>query len=140
MEVVRPDWVYTTSGLERDVAVAIDGDRIVGLLPPERLPRGSRQGLRIDRPECLRLGDAGAVHDPTEGLARQRGRHRCQVGRVGGPHYGIREVRCPLRIRRSGGQDQPLRPLLGQPLRNAEAEGAQAAGDQPRALDLWPVW
>lgn len=38
MEVVRPDWVYTASGLKRDVAIAIDGNRIVGILPPERQP------------------------------------------------------------------------------------------------------
>ncbi|MCO4748100.1 MAG: formimidoylglutamate deiminase [Proteobacteria bacterium] len=39
MEVVRPDWVYTASGLKRDVAIAMDDTRIVGILPPERQPR-----------------------------------------------------------------------------------------------------
>ncbi|TNE90770.1 MAG: formimidoylglutamate deiminase [Deltaproteobacteria bacterium] len=38
MEVLRPDWVFTAAGLRRDVAVCVDGDRIVGLLPAERQP------------------------------------------------------------------------------------------------------
>lgn len=39
MEVLRPDWVLTQSGLQRDVAVCVEGDRIVGVLPEERQPK-----------------------------------------------------------------------------------------------------
>ena len=39
MEVVCPDAVWTPRGVERDVAVAIDDTRIVGLLPSMRQPK-----------------------------------------------------------------------------------------------------